>query len=222
VERALERNAGPTGAGSLPFPGASRCSRREERALSTSELPAAAAPLLRGVSHQLAFVVSLVLGALLVAGTTTDRARTAAAFFAVTVTAMFLSSALYHRVSWSPGARRVMRRIDHSAILLVIAGGYTCYGVVILSTVWLAVVLAIAWAGVIVAIVLRSVWIDAPGWTTAAIAIGLGWMSVAMLPQVIRGAGWGCFVLLLSAGALYTAGGLFFFQAEDGIRDACA
>ena len=69
--------------------------------------PAAAAPedrvkpRLRGVSHQYAFFVSLVGGALLVLLAVTTRATVAAAIYALSVSALFGVSALYHRVTWT-------------------------------------------------------------------------------------------------------------------------
>jgi hemolysin III len=53
------------------------------------------------------------------------QARLAAAIYAVSVVALFASSAPYQRVRWpSPAARRWMRRPDHSMIFVVIAGTY--------------------------------------------------------------------------------------------------
>src|SRR2546427_645424 len=79
-------------------------------------------PRLRGVLHQAAFVIAVVLAPLLIVGAHGERARLAAAVFAGSVAACFGVSALYHRVTWSPRARLWMRRIDHAGIYLLIAG----------------------------------------------------------------------------------------------------
>ena len=63
-------------------------------------------PLLRGVLHQCAFFLSLVVGAVLVATASTALARWSGLVFAASVTAMFGASALYHRGSWAPRKRR--------------------------------------------------------------------------------------------------------------------
>jgi hemolysin III len=71
-------------------------------------------------------------------------------------------------------------------------------------------VLGVVWAGVAVAIAVRLAWADAPGWTTAAVAVALGWVSVVAFPRaldVLPAAG---VALLLAGGALYTAGALVF------------
>ena len=80
-------------------------------------------PLFRGVLHQVAFGFALVAGGLLIASADRDtRTRAAAAIFAASVIAMFGVSALYHRVTWSPGVRPWMRRLDHDGVYLLIAG----------------------------------------------------------------------------------------------------
>jgi hemolysin III len=74
-------------------------------------------PRLRGVTHQWAFVASIFTGTALVLSAPSPRARLAAAIYAVSVAALFASSALYHRVRWrSAAARRWMRRLDHSTL----------------------------------------------------------------------------------------------------------
>jgi hemolysin III len=72
-------------------------------------------PLLRGTLHQGAFVVALVVGALLIADADGGRPRVAAAVFAISVVTMLGASALYHRITWSPRMRPWMRRLDHAA-----------------------------------------------------------------------------------------------------------
>ena len=83
-------------------------------------------PRLRGVFHQYAFYVALVAGVVLVAVSESGRERVATWIYAVALAAMFGVSALYPRVDWkSNRVRTWMRRLDHSTILLLIAGTYT-------------------------------------------------------------------------------------------------
>jgi hemolysin III len=183
-------------------------------------------PSLRGVSHQLAFFVSVVVGAALVVSATGARAHAAAVLFAVPVALMFGASALYHRVAWRPAARLWMRRVDHAAILLVIGGSYTAFGLFALDGVWQSAILAVVWSGVAAAILLRIVWVNAPGWLAASIAIALGWISVIVAPQILSAIGVGGLALLLCGGLLYTAGGVVYamqrpdpFPAKFGFHE---
>src|SRR5689334_12915061 len=71
-------------------------------------------PKLRGWIHQGAFPVSVLAGAILVLAASGERERLALAIYAVSLSALLGTSALYHRVNWKrPRARLWMRRLDH-------------------------------------------------------------------------------------------------------------
>ena len=82
-------------------------------------------PRLRGWSHEVAAIAMLVVGPPHRLEARGVKAAVCTAIACFSVTAMFTTSALFHRVNWSPPARRRMRRADHSAIFLCIAGCYT-------------------------------------------------------------------------------------------------
>jgi len=82
-------------------------------------------PLLRGVSHQIAAGVALAGLVALVLVAPGPRARLGALVYGLSLVGLFSVSALYHRPTWSPRARLWMRRLDHSAIFLLIAGTFT-------------------------------------------------------------------------------------------------
>ena len=172
--------------------------------------PARAKPLLRGVLHQAAFFVSLAVAPLLVFGADGGRARLAAAVFAGSVAACFGASALYHRVTWTPRARLWMRRVDHAGVYILIAGTYTPVSLLVLRGAWRPTILAIVWTGAAAAIVLKFVWVDAPKWLAAAIGIGLGWVAVAALPQLISHIDPVGVTLLVAGGLAYTAGAVVY------------
>jgi hemolysin III len=167
-------------------------------------------PRLRGVFHQYAFYVSLVVGAALVTGASGVGERISSAVFAAAVATMFGVSALYHRVTWRPPVRRWMRRLDHAAIYLLIAGTYTPFGLLALTGAWRWTVLPIVWGGALVAIVCKVAWVDGPKWLSAVMAVVLGWVGVVALPQLWAHAGAEGVVLLGAGGALYTAGAVVY------------
>src|SRR5256884_7656651 len=119
-------------------------------------------PRLRGVLHQAAFSVALVIGTLLVVSADGTRASVAASVFAGSVAGMLGTSALYHRITWSPRVRPWMRRLDHAGIYLLIAGSYTPVGVLTLSRTLHTLVPAVVWTGAPPAIVLQIPWGAAP------------------------------------------------------------
>ncbi len=167
-------------------------------------------PRLRGVFHLYAFFVSLVLGSLLTAYAPTQRTQLAAGVFGAAVAVMFGASALHHRVTWQARGYRWSRRIDHAGVYLAIAGTYTPFGLLVLHGAWRIAVLAVVWAGASAAIILKFLWVEAPKWLAAAIAIALGWVAVVVFPQLIDGIGWGGTTLVAAGGLLYTLGGLAY------------
>jgi len=165
-------------------------------------------PLLRGWLHLYAFFVAAVAGIVMttLAATVAHRATVAVALYSVTVCALFGTSALYHRRVWSPRGYQIMRRLDHSMIFLFIAGTYTPFSVLLLPPTKAAVILAVVWGGAVLGVALKLVWPHAPRWLSVPLYIALGWVAVAVLPDILARGGLAAFVLLLAGGAFYTLG----------------
>jgi hemolysin III len=173
-----------------------------------------AKPKFRGVFHQYAFFASVAAGIVLVSTVSGALQRVSAAVFAGAVSTMFGISALYHRVTWRPPVRRWMRRLDHAAIYLLIAGTYTPFGLLALEGAWRWTVLPIAWGGAGAAIVLKLAWVDGPKWLSAGIGIALGWVGVVALPQLYAEAGPHGLTLLGVGGVLYTGGAIVYARGR--------
>jgi hemolysin III len=174
-------------------------------------------PRLRGVSHQWAFYVSLALGAALVAAAEAGQPRLAAAVYAVSVAALFGTSALYHRITWaSRAARRWMKRLDHSMIFFLIAGTYTPFALLVLDGALATVILVVVWSGALAGILMKLVWIDAPKALVAILYLALGWVAVAAFPTLLDELGITGTALVAVGGLLYTAGALVYaFQRPN-------
>ena len=169
-----------------------------------------ARPLLRGVFHQIAFSVSLVVGTLLIVGADGARQHVAAAVFAGAVAACFGASALYHRITWTPRLRLWMRRVDHAGVYLLIAGTYTPVCLLVLTGAWRWAVAGVVWTGAGAAAVLKFIWVAAPKWLAVAIGISLGWTAVAVLPQLATRLDPAAVALLGAGGLVYTAGAIVY------------
>jgi hemolysin III len=172
--------------------------------------PTLVKPKLRGVSHQYAFFLSLGCGVGLILAASGGRARVAAAIYAGAVSALLGTSALYHRVSWRPAARRWMRRLDHSMIFVLIAGTYTPVALLALHGALARTILIVMWAGALGGVAFKLLWIDAPKWVFAAVYLALGWVSVAILGELPAAIGWLGMAGLAAGGLLYTAGAMVY------------
>ena len=173
---------------------------------------------MRGVLHQVAFPISLVVGALLIVGADGAGGHTAAAVFACSVAACFGVSALYHRVTWTPHVRLWMRRIDHTGVLFLIAGTYTPVCLLVLDGTWRIVVLAIVWAGALAGAALKFAWVEAPNWVAVLVGLTLGWVGVIVLPQLVTRLDPVALALLAVGGLAYTAGAIIYARAPAGPR----
>ena len=179
--------------------------------MATALKPRAVKPRLRGVSHQWAFFVSLVTGAALVLGAPSGRATAAAGIYAFCVAGLFGASALYHRIDWSTaGARRWMRRLDHSMIFMLIAGTYTPFAVLALSGPLATAILVVVWVAALGGIVLKLVWIDAPKWLIALIYVAIGWVALAAFPELLSKLGVTATAMVAAGGVLYTLGAVVY------------
>ncbi|HET7826950.1 MAG TPA: hemolysin III family protein [Anaeromyxobacter sp.] len=166
-------------------------------------------PLLRGVSHEIAAAFALAGWVALVREAPGPRAALAAAVYGLALTAQFAVSALYHRPAWGTTARMLMRRLDHAAIFLLIAGTYTpvC---LLLPVPGARALLALVWAGAFAGMVLSVLWPMAPRWLLAALGVALGWAIVPMLPAMRSSIGTGGLALLVAGGISYTIGALVY------------
>jgi hemolysin III len=187
----------------------------EERATAakeaTAEAIAAVKPKLRGVSHEWAFFLSLGFGAALIILAETPKATLAVAIYAVSLSALFGTSALYHRVNWSrPQVRQWMRRLDHSMIFFLIAGTYTPFALLVLEGTLAMAILAVVWVGAIAGAIVEMIWIDHPKWASALIYLSLGWVAVATFPDLWSQMGPAGTLLVAAGGLLYTAGAVVY------------
>ena len=173
---------------------------------------------MRGAFHLYAFGAFALLGAVLVAASSGGQERLAVSVFCGCLVLTFGVSALYHRVTWRPAGRRVMRRLDHASIYLLIAGTYTPYGLLVLSGAWQFSILGVVWIGAALAIVQRLFWLDAPRWVPVAAGIFLGWVGVVALPQIIEASGVAGTALVAAGGILYTLGAVVYaLQRPDPV-----
>jgi hemolysin III len=166
-------------------------------------------PLLRGVSHQIAAAFALVGGIALVNAATGQRGAVAAVVYGVALTAQFAISAAYHRPRWGNQARLFMRRLDHAAIFLLIAGTYTPF-CLLLPPETGRPLLALVWSGAGAGMVLSVLWPLAPKWLMAVLTVALGWAIVPTFPAMRAAIGWSGMALLGAGGVAYTVGAVVY------------
>jgi hemolysin III len=185
--------------------GAGRMGEKASEAIATVK------PKLRGVSHEWAFFVSLFLGIGLIVAAETPKATLAVAIYALSLSALLGTSALYHRVNWKrPEVRRWMRRLDHSMIFFLIAGTYTPFALLVLDGPLADAILVVVWAGALIGAIVEMVWIEHPKWVAALVYMSLGWVAVIAFPGMWQEMGVGGTLLVAIGGLLYTVGAVVY------------
>jgi len=177
-------------------------------------------PSWRGVLHTWAFAVSLITGTVLVVLAEGARARVGVGVYAVTVSLLFGTSALYHRLRWGARGLQVMRGLDHSMIFVFIAGSYTPFALLMLPGTAAAVILTVVWGGAVAGVLARLAWRRAPRWFFVPLYLALGWVAVFVLPELLAHGGVVAVALLVLGGAFYSLGGVVYAARRPNPRPA--
>lgn len=167
-------------------------------------------PRFRGRIHQVACVVSIPAGALLIVMSRNATAYVAASIYAASLIALFGTSAAYHRGRWTTRVRQRMQRLDHGMIFVLIAGSYTPVTLLALNGATSIVFLTLAWTCAIAGLVLALVRFDLLDRYDGYFYVGFGWLLLLALPAMIHTLTVGEFALLFAGGLLYTVGAAGF------------
>lgn len=166
-------------------------------------------PTWRGWIHAGATPLAVVAGIVLISLAPTTAGRITSAIYALTGVLLFGVSAVYHRGNWKPRTRIVLKRLDHTNIMLVIAGSYTPLAWALLDRGSATVLLWVIWSGAIAGVLFRVLWVDAPRWLYVPVYVALGLGALIYLPEFLA-ASVPATVLICVGGALYIAGAVFY------------
>ena len=167
-------------------------------------------PALRGQIHRYAAFAAVPLFAGLTLAADSTKSRVACAIYGLGVTTMLGVSAVYHSARTSPTWRSRLQRVDHSTILLAIAGSYTGIGVLALEGAPERWVLTIAWVAATIGIALRMTWLHAPYPVIAVVYVVVGWSVLFQLGPFIDALSGADLFLIAAGGVLYTAGAVVY------------
>ena len=177
-------------------------------------------PSLRGRLHQVAFFASIPAGITLVALARGAEARVGAAIFAASLSALYGVSAAYHRGRWSARAHKIMRRLDHCMIFVLIAGSYTPIVLLALRPSWGITLLVVSWVGATVGIVITVLRLERWPAVGFAMYLVLGWLAVIAAPQLAQSLSGVELALLATGGVLYTVGAVVLASGRPDPRPA--
>jgi len=167
-------------------------------------------PKLRGWLHAaiapLAFFSFLVLLVL----AESVRVRAGAAVFMFSAVLLFGVSAVYHTGRWGERAKIIWKRFDHASIFILIAGSYTPFALLLLTSTHAAIMLSLVWGGALLGVIFRIFWVTAPRWLYVPLYLLLGWAAVIYAGEFVRRSPTDVLVLMIVGGGLYSIGALVY------------
>lgn len=166
-------------------------------------------PSWRGWIHAGTFPVAIALGVILVVMADGAAAKISSAIFFASSLLLFGTSALYHRINWSPTVKAIFKRIDHANIFLLIAGSYTPISVLALPPEKATLLLWLVWSGAALGIGFRVFWVGAPRWLYVPLYVLLGWAAMMFIVDFFQNAPV-TMILIIVGGLLYTVGAVFY------------
>lgn len=174
-------------------------------AIETADLK----PTWRGWIHAATFPLAIALGAVLIVLADGAPAKISCSIFVLSSLLLFGISALYHRVNWSIRTKRLLKRMDHANIFLLIAGSYTPITVLALEPAKATLLLWLVWTGAGLGILFRVFWIGAPRWLYVPLYLLLGYAALAFIGDFFA-ANAAMMTLILVGGLCYTVGAVFY------------
>ena len=167
-------------------------------------------PLLRGHSHQAAFFFAFGACSVLLLNAHGSRAVVAALIYSLSLIGLFGISALYHRPTWPPKQRMWMRRLDHGAIYILIAGTATPICLMALSADAGVKLLQLIWSAALFGIIQSLFWVTAPKWVSSRLYVGVGFLVMPFFPELKASLSMNDVWLILTGGAVYITGAIIY------------
>jgi len=130
--------------------------------------------------------------------------------FSISMFLMFGSSAIYHLVEISEQGIRKLKRIDHMAIFIMIAGTYTPYCLIGLEGTQTWTMFSIIWGIAIFGILVKIFWLQAPRWLSTLLYVGMGWVALFIYEPLSQNLSKAAVDWLMAGGVIYTIGAVIY------------
>lgn len=164
-----------------------------------------------GLSHLAAAAAAAAgLAGLLVFGRMDALTTASVVLYGVSLILMFSASAAYHLVSARASVTLLLRRLDHSAIYLLIAGTYTPICLFFFSGFWKWGLLGVVWAIGLAGVAVKLFVIHSRRWVNAGIYLLMGWLGIAAIREMVTAMPAGALAWLAAGGLFFTVGALVY------------
>ena len=165
-------------------------------------------PLLRGYFHEWMFFISIGACIPLISKSTNPNELIATIVYSIGIFMMFGFSALYHRINWRPKVLKVMRRLDHSSIFIMIAGSFTPICLLVLPDRLGLQLLLIIWIIAGIGIIQTVLFTNTPRMVRAGIYLIAGYIAIPYLSVLSSVMGFTNYALTVAGGTIYSVGAI--------------
>jgi len=163
------------------------------------------------LTHFFGFIAGIVgLGFLLADSPTHTAKLVSFAVYGTSLCALFLASSSYHFFDWGERGNKILRRLDHAAIFILIAGTNIPIQVHLLEGTWRTVMLSTVCGVGVVGVLFKLTWFSCPRWLDAMLYVGMGWMVLIAGPVMWPKMSTAHATWLLVGGAFYTVGAIIY------------
>lgn len=166
------------------------------------------------LTHFIGFVASIFgMPILLVAAAQSQKGvgtLISLSIFMMSMILLYGASAAYHSFNLTARANRILKKLDHMMIFLLIAGSYTPVCVMVLDRAKGLRLLALVWGIAAAGMVLKACWVTCPKWFSSVIYIGMGWVCILAFSDIYQALPPAAFLWLLGGGIFYTIGGVVY------------
>lgn len=138
--------------------------------------------------------------------------------FSISITFLYLASTIYHMLPVKQQVVKILKKIDHMMIFVLIAGTYTPVCLISLNSRFGNIVLATIWIIAAIGMVLKIFWIQMPRWFSTCIYVLMGWLSVIAFFPLLNAINIQGILLLLLGGIIYTIGAIIYATKYPKIK----
>jgi hemolysin III len=130
--------------------------------------------------------------------------------YGISLILLFAASAIYHMVKARPSILNNLRKLDHSAIYILIAGTYTPFCFNLFTGFWQWGMLILIWGLAFIGVAVKLLWMDAPRWLYTGVYIAMGWLALLGGKELLATLPTGAIVWLLIGGITFTVGAIIY------------
>lgn len=123
---------------------------------------------------------------------------------------LYAASTTYHTLDISEKWNKILKKIDHMMIFVLIAGSYTPVCLIVLDRETGLPLFALVWGIALAGIIIKGFWVTCPKWFSSVLYIAMGWVCVLAFTQIINALSPTAFAWLLAGGIVYTVGGIIY------------